>query len=132
MLLQSEQILVSRHYEVHPPGIRALKNTVVCLVTQNANCAIRSHDLGDAAYLPHISHDICLGGVELLPKRPGEFCKDGGGHNEGTLPFQNCLIRFLGKPSKERRDENVGIEDYPEHKLSLMQNPIHVIFGAND
>ena len=132
MSLQSEQISISRHDEVRTPGLGALKNTVVCLVTQHANCAIRSHDLGDAANLRHIRHDIRLGGMDLPPKRPGEFRKDGRGHNEGALPFKSCLIRFLGKPSKERRDENVGIEDYLEHMLSLVQNPIHVIFGAND
>ncbi len=36
MLLQPEQISVSQHDEVHPPGVGTLKNTAVCLVRQNA------------------------------------------------------------------------------------------------
>ena len=32
MVLQPEQIPVSRHDDVRPPGLGALQNTVICLV----------------------------------------------------------------------------------------------------
>lgn len=132
MLLQLKQIPVSRYDEVRLPGLGALQNTVVRVVTQHTNNTSRPNDLGDAANLPYISDDVCLGGVELLPKRSGEFCQEGGRHDEGAPPFQSRTIRFLGKSSKKRRDKDVGVEDYPEHELPPVQNPIHVLFGAND
>jgi hypothetical protein len=99
--LQSEQISVPRHDQIHLSRLGALQDTVVRLVAQNTHRMTRSHDFGDAANLPHISHDVCLGRVELRSKRPGEPRKDARRDNECTPPFQNRLVRFLGKPSKK-------------------------------
>jgi len=87
MLLQPKQISVSRNDEIYPTGRGGFQNTVVCFVTQHTHRAGRPHDFGDATNLSYVSDDISLGDVQLLPKRPCKFCKDGRRRNEGASPF---------------------------------------------
>ncbi len=88
MLLQLEQVTITRYDQVSPSSLSAFQYSVVCLIIQHSNRLARPYYLRNATDLFYVGHYIPLWHVELFPECSGEFGQDGRRRDEDTAPLE--------------------------------------------